>query len=100
VPRGIGLSKLVSTSNEVDLDLADFIDYLAEDEATQIIALYVESVRNPEKFRAAALKAANAGKPVVAFKVGRSEAGAKAAVSHTGALAGADRMYDALFKQV
>lgn len=98
--RGIGLSKLISTSNEVDLELADFIDYLADDEATKVIALYVESVRNPEKFRAAALKAAHAGKPVVAFKIGRSEAGAKAAVSHTGALAGADSMYDALFKQV
>ncbi len=98
--RGIGLSKLVSTSNEVDLDLADFVDHLADDEHTRVIALYVESVRNPEKFRAAALKAARAGKPVVAFKIGRSEAGAKAAVSHTGALAGADRMYDALFRQV
>ncbi|MFS8978588.1 acetate--CoA ligase family protein [Cupriavidus necator] len=98
--RGIGLSKLVSTSNEVDLDLADFIDYLADDEATRVIALYVESVRNPETFRRAALKAARAGKPVVAFKIGRSESGARAAVSHTGALAGADRMYDALFEQV
>ncbi|MFN3988233.1 MAG: acetate--CoA ligase family protein [Rhodocyclaceae bacterium] len=98
--RGIGLSKLISTSNEVDLELADFIDHLVEDEATSVIALYVETVRNPEKFRAAALKAARAGKPVVAFKIGRSEAGAQAAVSHTGALAGADRMYDALFKQV
>lgn len=98
--RGIGLSKLISTSNEVDLELADFIDHLVEDDATSVIALYVETVRNPEKFRAAALKAARAGKPVVAFKIGRSEAGAQAAVSHTGALAGADRMYDALFKQV
>lgn len=98
--RGIGLSKLVSTSNEVDLDLADFIDYLAEDEATRVIALYIESVRNPDAFRRAALKAARAGKPVVAFKIGRSESGARAAVSHTGALAGADRMYDALFEQV
>lgn len=98
--RGIGLSKLVSTSNEVDLDLADFIDYLADDEATRVIALYVESVRNPEAFRRAALKAARAGKPVVAYKIGRSESGARAAVSHTGALAGADRMYDALFEQV
>ncbi|NOV24003.1 CoA-binding protein [Cupriavidus necator] len=98
--RGIGLSKLVSTSNEVDLDLADFIDYLADDEATRVIALYVESVRNPDTFRRAALKAAQAGKPVVAFKIGRSESGARAAVSHTGALAGADRMYDALFEQV
>ncbi|MGO4303975.1 acetate--CoA ligase family protein [Cupriavidus sp. RAF12] len=98
--RGIGLSKLVSTSNEADLDLADFIDYLADDDATRVIALYVESVRHPEKFRAAALKAAAAGKPVVAFKIGRSEAGARAAVSHTGAMAGADKMYDALFRQV
>jgi len=99
-PRGIGLSKLISTSNEVDLDLADFVDHLADDPDTKVIALYVEGVRNPAKFRAAALKAAHAGKPVVAFKIGRSEAGAKAAVSHTGALAGADSMYDALFRQV
>ena len=98
--RGIGLSKLISTSNEVDLELADFIDHLADDPATKVIALYVETVRNPEKFRAACLKAARAGKPVVAFKIGRSEAGAQAAVSHTGAMAGADRMYDALFRQV
>ncbi|PLP98188.1 acetate--CoA ligase family protein [Cupriavidus pauculus] len=98
--RGIGLSKLVSTSNEADLELADFIDYLADDPATRVIALYVETVRNVDRFRAAALKAAAAGKPVVAFKIGRSEAGARAAVSHTGAMAGADRMYDALFRQV
>ncbi|MYM33297.1 CoA-binding protein [Duganella sp. FT94W] len=98
--RGIGMSKLVSTSNEVDLELADFIDYLVDDEATRVIALYVETVRNPDKFRAACLRAAHAGKPVVAFKIGRSEAGARAAVSHTGAMAGADRMYDALFKEV
>ncbi len=97
--RGIGLSKLISTSNEADLELADFIDHLADDEATRVIALYVETVRNPDKFRAATLKAATAGKPVVAFKIGRSEAGAKAATSHTGALAGSDRMYDALFRQ-
>jgi acyl-CoA synthetase (NDP forming) len=98
--RGIGLSKLVSTSNEADLDLADFVSHLADDPATRVIALYVESVRDPARFRAAALKAAQAGKPVVAFKIGRSEAGSRAAVSHTGALAGADRMYDALFRQV
>ncbi|MGY8525334.1 acetate--CoA ligase family protein [Paracidovorax citrulli] len=98
--RGIGLSKLVSTSNEVDLDLADFVDYLADDDATHVIALYIEAVRNPDAFRRAARKAAAAGKPVVAYKIGRSESGARAAVSHTGALAGADRMYDALFEEV
>lgn len=98
--RGIGLSKLIATSNEVDLELSDFIDHLADDPATQVIALYIETVRHPARFRAACLKAARAGKPVVAFKIGRSEAGAQAAVSHTGAMAGADRMYDALFRQV
>lgn len=97
--RGIGLSKLVSTSNEVDLELADFVDALVDDPATQVIALYIEAIRHPEKFRAAALRAAQAGKPIIAFKIGRSEAGAKAAVSHTGAMAGTDRMYDALFRQ-
>ena len=97
--RGIGLSKLISTSNEVDLELADFIDWLVDDEATKVIALYVETVRDTARFRAAAVRAARVGKPIVAFKIGRSEAGAKAAVSHTGALAGADRMYDALFRQ-
>lgn len=98
--RGIGLSKLVSTSNEADLDLSDFIEFLAADEATKVIALYVEAIRHPGRFREAVRKAREAGKPVVAFKIGRSEAGAKAAVSHTGALAGSDRMYDALFRQL
>jgi acyl-CoA synthetase (NDP forming) len=98
--RGIGLSKLISTSNEVDLDLADFVDHLADDDATSVIALYMEGLRHPDKFRAAARKAAARGKPVVVFKIGRSESGAAAAVSHTGALAGADRMYDALFREV
>lgn len=98
--RGIGLSKLVSTSNEADLELADFIGFLADDSATGVIALYIEAIRNPARFREAVLKARRAGKPVVAFKIGRSEAGAKAAVSHTGALAGSDRMYDALFRQL
>jgi acyl-CoA synthetase (NDP forming) len=98
--RGIGLSKLVATSNEADLEVADFLDHLASDEVTRVIALYIEAVRYPGKFRAAALKARRAGKPVIAFKIGRSEAGARAAVSHTGALAGSDRMYAALFKQL
>ncbi|WP_038933320.1 acetate--CoA ligase family protein [Bradyrhizobium japonicum] len=98
--RGVGLSKLVSTSNEADLELADFVDFFADDAATRVIALYIEAIRNPARFRQAILKARRAGKPVVAFKIGRSEAGAKAAVSHTGALAGSDRMYDALFRQL
>jgi acyl-CoA synthetase (NDP forming) len=98
--RGVGLSKLISTSNEADLDLGDFVNYLVDDESTKVIVLYVESIRHPEKFRLAALRAKQAGKPIVVFKVGKSEAGIKAAISHTGALAGSDKMYDALFKQV
>jgi acyl-CoA synthetase (NDP forming) len=97
---GLGLSKLVSTSNEADLGLADFVDYLVADQSTKVIVLYIESIRHPEKFRAAALRAKKAGKPIVVYKVGKSEAGIKAAISHTGALAGADKMYDALFQQV
>ena len=96
---GLGLSKLVSTSNEADLGMADFVDYLTDDPSTRVIVLYIESIRHPEKFRAAALRARQAGKPIVVYKVGKSEAGIKAAVSHTGALAGSDKMYDALFKQ-
>jgi acetate---CoA ligase (ADP-forming) len=98
--RGIGLSKLVSTSNEADLDMADFVDYLVDDDSTSVITLYMEGLRHPDRFRRAALRAAAAGKPVVVFKIGRSESGARSAVSHTGALAGSDRMYDALFSQV
>jgi acyl-CoA synthetase (NDP forming) len=99
VSRGLGLSKLISTSNEADLGLADFIDYLVDDASTRVIALYIESIRQPERFRAAAKRAQAAGKPIVAFKVGKSQAGIQAAISHTGALAGSDKMYDALFAQ-
>ncbi|WP_439598772.1 acetate--CoA ligase family protein [Falsiroseomonas sp.] len=94
---GIGFAKLVATGNEGDIEVAEVLDALVDDPATTAIALYLEGLRNPARFRAAALRAAAAGKPVVAFKVGRSEAGALAAISHTGAMAGADRIYDAFF---
>jgi len=97
--RGIGFSTLVTTGNEADLDVSDVVETLLDDPATSVIALYIEGLRKPEAFRAAALRAARLGKPLVAFKVGRSESGARSAVSHTGALAGADSMYDALFAQ-
>jgi acyl-CoA synthetase (NDP forming) len=99
VARGVGFSKLIATGNEADIDVAECIAYFAADRATDVIALYLEGLRDPQRFRAAAAKAAAANKPIVVFKVGRSESGVRSAVSHTGALAGADRVYDALFKQ-
>jgi acyl-CoA synthetase (NDP forming) len=98
--RGIGLSSLISTSNEVDLDVSDFIEYLVGDPATRVIALYLESIRNPKRFREVATLAREAGKPIVVFKIGRSEAGARSASSHTGALAGEDRVYDTFFREL
>ncbi|WP_439547727.1 acetate--CoA ligase family protein [Falsiroseomonas sp.] len=94
---GIGFARLVATGNEGDIEAAEVLDHLVDDPATRCIALYLEGIRNPAAFRRAARRAAVAGKPVVVFKVGRSEAGALAAISHTGAMAGADRMYDAFF---
>lgn len=96
---GLGFSKLIATGNECDLEVADFIDHLASDDATKVIALYLEGLRKPEAFKRAVARARAAGKPVVAFKVGRSEQGARSAVSHTGALAGSDAAYEALFRQ-
>jgi acyl-CoA synthetase (NDP forming) len=97
--RGIGFSRLVGTGNEVDLEVSDIVEYLLDDDATSVIALYLEGPRNVDRFRAVARRAAEVGKPIVAFKVGRSELGARSASSHTGAMAGSDRVYDALFEQ-
>ena len=98
VAQGLGFSKLISTSNEADLTVSECIEALVEDNATRVITLYIESIRDPERFRQACQRALAAGKPVVAYKVGRSEAGARAAISHTGALAGDDKVYDAFFE--
>ncbi|HEX8930233.1 MAG TPA: acetate--CoA ligase family protein, partial [Actinomycetota bacterium] len=98
--RGIGFAKLVATGNEADLDSTDVLEEVLDDPATDVIAIYLEGLRRPDRFRAVARQAAELGKPIVAFKVGRSEAGERSASSHTGALAGADRMFDALFRQL
>jgi acyl-CoA synthetase (NDP forming) len=97
--RGIGFSRLVGTGNEADLEICDVVELLLDDAATSVIALYLEGLRNVARFRALADRAAAIGKPMVAFKVGRSEVGARSASSHTGALAGEDRVYDAMFAQ-
>lgn len=100
VARGIGFSKLIATGNEADIEVADLLNAMADDPSTSVVALYLETIRNVDKFRRAAARVIAAGKSIVAYKVGRSETGAQSAVSHTGALAGADRVYDALFKQL
>ncbi|OJH43320.1 acetate--CoA ligase family protein [Paracoccus sp. SM22M-07] len=98
--RGIGFSKLIATGNECDLEVSDFLEALADDPATNVVAMYLETIRNVDAFRRAAEKVRAAGKRIVVYKVGRSESGAQSAVSHTGALAGADEVYDALFAQL
>ena len=75
--HGLGFSKLVATGNEADIDVCDVMEYLLDDAETSVLALYLESVRRPDRFRRVAAAAAAAGKALVVFKVGRSEAGAR-----------------------
>jgi len=96
----IGINALASTGNEAVLSVSELMDYFVEDEATKVIALFVEAIRNPEHFISAARRALEKGKPIVAFKVGRSERSAEVAQAHTGALVGDDRVIDALFRQL
>jgi acetate---CoA ligase (ADP-forming) len=94
--RGLGLSYAVSSGNELDLDLADYINFFVEDERTKVICLLAEGIRRPAAFMAAAEKALAARKPILIVKNGRSEGAKAAAQSHTGALAGDDRVFDAV----
>ncbi len=96
--RGIGFSHVASLGSMSDIDFGDMLDYLALDRATRAILLYVESVTDARKFMTAGRIAARS-KPVVVIKAGRSSAGAHAALSHTGALAGSDVVYDAAFRR-
>lgn len=95
---GVGFSRWVSSGNEVDLDLADYVTFLATDGDTSLIALFVEQIRNGDAFRAAVREALRARKPVLAYKSGRSEVGRRVTRSHTGALAGDDALYDAFLR--
>ena len=94
-----GFSRLISSGNEAALGLADYMDYLADDDATHVIALFIETIRDPEAFAAACSRAAEKGKPVIALKVGRSELACRVAATHTGAIAGSDRILDAFFRR-
>ena len=98
--RGIGYSYIVTTGNEADLEAADFMKYYVEDDATQIIACFIEQFRNPEKLRHVAELALEAGKPLIVLKIGRSEGGQRAARAHTGSLVGSDEIADATMRQL
>ncbi len=96
--RGIGFSHFVSVGNMADVDFGDMLDYLAADFSAKAILLYIENITHARKFMSAARAAARM-KPVVVVKAGRHREGARAAASHTGALAGADDVYNAAFER-
>ena len=94
---GIGFSYVISTGNEADLNMADFLDYMVEDESTHAVMLFCETARNGPAFVAALAKARRLGKPIIAIKVGRSDAGKRASASHTASLSGSYTAYRAVF---
>jgi acetyl coenzyme A synthetase (ADP forming)-like protein len=96
--QGMGLSRLVSLGNQVDVNETDLLALTADDRNTRVITLYIESIRDGRRFVDEARKA-SLKKPIIALKVGRSAAGQKAAASHTGALAGAEAAYEAAFRK-
>jgi acyl-CoA synthetase (NDP forming) len=96
--RGVGFSKLVSVGNEADLGVGEIVSLLAADPETRTILLFLETVRDAEALASGARAAHAAGKPVVAYKLGRSKLGERLARSHTGALAGEDAALDAYFR--
>src|SRR5205085_11989071 len=95
---GLAFSHFVATGNEADVDVADCIRYLAADPHTQLIVTAMEGCRDGRKLAAALDAARAAGKPVLAMKVGVSQAGAQAAATHTGALSGEDRVFDSVLR--
>jgi len=98
IPRGIGFSHVISLGNAADVDFDSAIDYLGTDMDTRAILLYIESIRERRDFVSAA-RAAARNKPVIVIKAGRAAEGARAATSHTGALAGVDDVFDAAIRR-
>ena len=94
--RGIRVGHLISSGNEAGLSCADYIAFLAEESTTKVIFCYLEAIKDLARFRAACLSARRAGKPVIVFKLGSSEGGRRAAMTHTGALSGSAEAFDAV----
>ena len=98
--QNVGLSMLISTGNEAAVSVTDALQYAVEDEETKVIALFMETIREPDRFVQIARRAFERGKPIVVLKAGRSEVTARVALTHTGALTGDDRVIDALLRQL
>ncbi|HTJ68445.1 MAG TPA: CoA-binding protein, partial [Actinospica sp.] len=98
--HGIGISVLTSVGNESMIKTTDVLEYLIEDEATKVIALFLEEIGDPARFARMAERADAAGKPIVALKVGSSPLGQEAALAHTGSVAGDDAVIDAALRQL
>ncbi len=96
--RLIGLSKFASIGNMADVTMAELLDYLKDDESTRVIAIYMEGFPNPREFFEVA-REVSAVKPIVVIKTGKSDIGSKAALSHTGSIAGSDAIYEGAFRQ-
>jgi acetyltransferase len=96
--RGVGINYMISSGNEAVLEMADYIEFLAGDEATRVVACIMEGAKNGRRFRAAVERAARK-KPLVVLKLGRSEFGQSATLAHTGTLAGSHEAFAALFRQ-
>jgi acetate---CoA ligase (ADP-forming) len=94
--RGIGFTYAVSSGNEISLDLVDYLSFMVDDPGTKVILLMVEGIRRPTEFMTVAREALNKNKPILVVKLGRSAMGKRQAISHTGALAGADEVFDAV----
>ncbi|MGH7775440.1 MAG: acetate--CoA ligase family protein [Candidatus Binatia bacterium] len=94
--RGVGFTYAVSSGNEVDLDLVDYLSFLLADPETRVILLLIEGIRRPQEFITVAAQALAKNKPILVVKIGRSERGRRQAISHTGALAGSDEVFDAV----
>jgi acyl-CoA synthetase (NDP forming) len=98
--RAVGISLLVSMGNEMQIEATDVIEYLVHDEVTRVIALFLETIRNPVRFAETAQLALARRKPLVVLKTGRSQAGARTAMAHTGALVGDHAVHQAAFRQL
>ncbi|MGH8545905.1 MAG: acetate--CoA ligase family protein [Gammaproteobacteria bacterium] len=96
---GLGLSYLVSSGNEVDLDLCDYLEFLLEDDSTEVIALLIEGLKDGNRFLRLTKQAHATGKTIVALKVGKSERGAVTTMAHTSRMAGSGEVYEAAFRQ-